>query len=102
MKILVVNGGSSSLKCWYDDLHAEALDAAPPQPQWSTHIDWTEKTDIEAVFASVLKAMPGAVDVVGHRIVHGGADFSAPQVIDAAACSAITDLYSPAALVVVS
>jgi len=72
MKILVVNGGSSSLKCWYDDLHAEALDAAPPRPLWSTHIDWNEKTDIESVFTSVLKALPGAVDVVGHRIVHGG------------------------------
>jgi len=72
MKILVVNGGSSSLKCWYDDLHAETLDAAPPRPLWSTHIDWNEKTDIESVFTSVLKALPGAVDVVGHRIVHGG------------------------------
>ena len=72
MKILVLNGGSSSLKCWYDVLHEDALDAPPPQPLWSTHIDWSEKTDIEAVFASVLKSLPGAVDVVGHRIVHGG------------------------------
>ncbi len=72
MKILVVNGGSSNLKCWYDDLHQDSVDTAPPQPLWSTHIDWNEQTDIEAVFASVLKALPGAVDVVGHRIVHGG------------------------------
>jgi acetate kinase len=72
MKILVVNAGSSSLKCWYDDLREDTLDAAPLQPLWSTHINWTEKTDIEAVFGSVLKALPGAVDVVGHRIVHGG------------------------------
>ena len=72
MKILVLNAGSSSLKCWYDDLREDTLDAAPPQPQWSTHIDWTEKTDLDAVFKEVLKALPGAVDVVGHRIVHGG------------------------------
>jgi acetate kinase len=72
MKILVVNGGSSSLKCWYDDLREDTLDTAPPQPLWSMHIDWNEKTDIEPLFESVLKALPGEVDVVGHRIVHGG------------------------------
>ncbi len=72
MKILVVNAGSSSLKCWYDDLRQDALDTAPSQPLWSKHIDWNEKTDIAALFESVLKSLPGAVDVVGHRIVHGG------------------------------
>ncbi len=72
MKILVVNAGSSSLKCWYDDLRQDALDAAPPQPQWSTHVDWVEKADIVELFEPVLKSLPGAVDVVGHRIVHGG------------------------------
>ncbi len=72
MKILVVNAGSSSLKCWYDDLRQNALDAAPPEPQWSTHVDWNEKTDIAALFESLLKLLPGAVDVIGHRIVHGG------------------------------
>jgi len=72
MKILVLNAGSSSLKCRYDDLREDALDAAPPQPLWGTHLDWNEKTDIEAVLASVLQSLPGPVDVVGHRIVHGG------------------------------
>jgi acetate kinase len=72
MKILVVNAGSSSLKCWYDDLREDALDTAPPQPLWSTHLDWNEKIEIEAIFESVLKSLPGAVDVIGHRIVHGG------------------------------
>jgi acetate kinase len=72
MKILVLNAGSSSLKCWYDDLRQDALDSAPPQPLWSTHVDWNEKADIAALFESVLKSLPGEVDVVGHRIVHGG------------------------------
>ena len=72
MKILVINGGSSSLKVWYHDLHEDALDTPPAQPLWSTHIDWTEKSDIEAAFASVFQALPGPVEVVGHRIVHGG------------------------------
>jgi len=76
MKILVVNAGSSSLKCWYHDLSndhgSDALDAPPPQPLWSKHVDWDEKTDIEAVFNSVLQTLPGPVELAGHRIVHGG------------------------------
>ena len=39
MKILVVNAGSSSLKCWYHDLRGDALDAPPAQPLWSKHVD---------------------------------------------------------------
>jgi len=72
MKILVINGGSSSLKCWYDDLCEDALEGPPAQPQWAKQIDLSEKTDIETTFASVLGSVPGPVDVVGHRIVHGG------------------------------
>lgn len=72
MKILVINGGSSSLKCWYDDLREDALEAPAAEPLWTKHIDWSEKTDIEDTFASVLGSLPGPVDIVGHRIVHGG------------------------------
>jgi acetate kinase len=72
MKILVINAGSSSLKCWYHDLREDALDAPPSQPLWSQHLDWNDKTDIKATFAPVLRSIPGPVEVVGHRIVHGG------------------------------
>jgi acetate kinase len=72
MKILVVNAGSSSLKCWYHDLRGDALDVPPAQPQWSKHVDWDEKTDIDATFASILQSLPGPVELIGHRIVHGG------------------------------
>jgi acetate kinase len=72
MKILVVNAGSSSLKCWYHDLSANALDTPPEKPLWSKHVDWDQKTDIDAAFVSVLESLPGAVELVGHRIVHGG------------------------------
>ncbi len=71
MKVLVVNCGSSSLKCWYDDLRDNNLDVAPAQPLWSTHVDW-DGSDIDVAFASLLKTLPSVVDVVGHRIVHGG------------------------------
>ena len=72
MKILVVNAGSSSLKCWYHDLRGDALDAPPAQPLWSKHVDWDAKTDIDAAFASVLQSLPEPVELVGHRIVNGG------------------------------
>lgn len=72
MKILVVNAGSSSLKCWYHDLRGDALDAPPAQPLWSKHADWDAKSDVDAVFASVLQSLPGPVELAGHRIVQGG------------------------------
>lgn len=35
--------------------------------------------DLDAVIAAVEESAPGAIDVVGHRIVHGGADHAAPE-----------------------
>jgi acetate kinase len=90
MKILVINGGSSSLKCWYDDLGEDAFKGPPAQPSWTKHIDWSEKTDIEATFASVLRSLPGPVDVVGHRIVHGGS-FRASAVLNPEVRAAIAE-----------
>jgi acetate kinase len=72
MRILVINSGSSSLKCWYDDIRQDALDAAPPRPLWSKHIDWSEKTDIDSALPAVLESLAGPIEAVGHRIVHGG------------------------------
>ena len=68
MKVLVLNAGSSSLKCWYHDVGESALAGPAPRPLWQEEIDWTVPGDIDAV----LRAVPGGVDVVGHRVVHGG------------------------------
>jgi acetate kinase len=57
MKILVLNGGSSSFKFWYGDITG-------PQKEWDRPPDLS--LDAE------LKSVPGPVEVVGHRIVHGG------------------------------
>jgi len=76
MKILVLNGGSSSLKCWYHDLGGAPLPVEPPEPQWtrnvSWNVSWNEAERIPEILADTLKAVPGAVDAVGHRVVHGG------------------------------
>ena len=90
MKILVVNAGSSSLKCWYHDFKGDSLDAPPAQPLWSKHLDWDAKTDLDEVFASVLPLLPGPVELAGHRIVHGGR-FRGATVLTAEVRAAITE-----------
>ena len=97
MKILVLNGGSSSFKCWLADLPDGPLPSDAPQPVWSARADWSHhsgmaevrisrsggtsvnqqlKVDapvavLEPILKSLLEEHP-KVDVVGHRIVHGG------------------------------
>jgi len=73
MRILAVNAGSSSLKLRVldddDELAASADILAPGS-----------RADAKAA-ASAIKGF-GAIDAVGHRIVHGGSEFSGPVVID--------------------
>ena len=68
MRILVLNGGSSSLKCWYRDVAADSLDGPALPPSWSEQIAWTGSGDIEGI----LRSLTAGVDAVGHRVVHGG------------------------------
>jgi acetate kinase len=123
MKILVLNGGSSSLKCWYSDLPAGPLPIAAPEPQWSARVDWTHHTGVAeiqvkrgggapvnqkltvdspaAVLEPVLEMLwngeakvvagPSAMDVVGHRIVHGGPVFRDSTPLTAEVRNAIAD-----------
>jgi acetate kinase len=72
MKVLVLNGGSSSLKCWYHDLAADPQTTPAPKPLWQAHLDLKPDERIADVLGPALRSFPGAVDVVGHRIVNGG------------------------------
>ena len=85
-RILVVNAGSSSLKLRVLDRDDSIVASADlPAPRGST--------DAAAV-ATAIRGF-GPVDVVGHRIVHGGTQLSSPVVIDAAVVNrlrALTDL----------
>jgi acetate kinase len=72
MRVLVINGGSSSFKCRLDDLPDQPLPVAPPQPLWTERVDWDQKTSVAEVLEPLLKSISGSLDVVGHRIVHGG------------------------------
>jgi acetate kinase len=95
MKVLVVNGGSSTFKCWFHELGAGPLPVEAPQPLWQAHVEWAgaaAHVRIESpgwgdyqfarpasslvepladVIGYLKKAVP-AIDVIGHRIVHGG------------------------------
>jgi acetate kinase len=79
VRVLVINGGSSSVKCWYGDLPEGPLPADPLGPTWSEHSDLTKhpggaEAVLEPVLKSLLEKYP-KIDVVGHRIVHGGSAY---------------------------
>lgn len=90
MRILVLNGGSSSLKATLRDVTATEGDPLPPL--WQAHVEWgrepgkaimriggagSQATSLEIqspaeVLRPVLDTVPGPIDAVGHRVVHGG------------------------------
>ena len=118
MKILVLNSGSSSQKsCLYDI--GNTLPEHPPTPAWEGKIEWDgDHADIqvrnsEGVYlrdsvkvasrsAAIDQLMdtlwngklrvlsaPSEIDVVGHRIVHGGKDLDTATAITPEVKSAI-------------
>jgi len=107
VKILVLNGGSSSQKsCLYD--LGKSLPSTAPEPLWEAQLDWTgqqsgvamtiktaqqrlettlAETDRPTVVAKMLATLTqgetqvlqslSEIDAVGHRVVHGGQDYQA-------------------------
>ena len=116
MRILVVNGGSSSLKAEVVDTRSGARIARVRverigHDNAAMRLDDGDAQPVQAPdhVLALRAALPhlraaGPVAGVGHRVVHGGPDFSAPAVIDAdveAAIEALTPLaplHNPANL----
>ena len=118
MKILVLNSGSSSQKISLHEI-GDAIPHEPPHALWEGEIEWDGKAASVAVkilrgpaTKSRLKvssrvravehllgtlwageertvASASAIDVVGHRVVHGGPKLSQPAVVTAKVKSAI-------------
>ena len=90
MRVLVVNAGSSSLKLSLlgsgDELLAEEELAAP-----QAEVDPNE-------LRAALGGGVGDADAVGHRIVHGGARFREPVVVDEGVRRALDELVDLAPL----
>lgn len=88
MRILVLNVGSSSLKAsLYED---------GPRPVSNQQLNWTEPAEALNGVGKLLESLQDrAIDVVGHRVVHGGRAFRdsvriTPQV--RAAIAKVTEL----------
>jgi acetate kinase len=72
MRILVVNAGSSSLKL--------ATIGDSDEVEASDQLDDWSGDDATKQIAAVI-ARTNGVDAVGHRVVHGGSDFTGPEVV---------------------
>ncbi len=88
MRVLVVNGGSSSLKLRVLDADDELVVSEDATPD-----------DMATIGRFVEEAGgPGAVDAVGHRVVHGGRRFVQPCRIDDDVVAALESLVHLAPL----
>lgn len=120
MMVLVLNAGSSSQKsCLYR--LGELPPDTPTEPLWSADIDWTVADDrglltvksndiqqelaitqrdtaLEVLLKTLIEGETKVIDnfeeidLVGHRVVHGGAKYSQATVITAEVKDAIADL----------
>ncbi len=98
-RALVLNTGSSSLKCVLYEVSG-APPASPPPALFQSQAEWHEGSGgIAAATAELLRRMPaGPIDVVGHRVVHGGARFRESVIIDDEVRAAIEQLAELAPL----
>jgi acetate kinase len=89
--ILVLNAGSSTLK-------ASLVDPANEEPLASTNEAWTDDraVTVRATIGSLIGARE--ITAVAHRVVHGGARFTDPVVIDDAVVGEIEALTELAPL----
>ncbi|HEY7895756.1 MAG TPA: acetate/propionate family kinase [Gemmatimonadaceae bacterium] len=123
MRVLVLNCGSSSVKLQLVDADADAADhdalpvaarggvrnVSSPNATWSVdvgdrHADGELRLrDHSAAVGELLARFreaygPGAIDAVGHRIVHGGARYHSATIIDAAVLESLAELEELAPL----
>lgn len=130
MKVLVLNAGSSSQKCALYELTGKSLPDMPPPPLWEAHADGPHLS-VSVLGRPVLReTLPSAapkevvprlletlwhgagrvlsgpheIDLVGHRVVHGGRAYRGTARITAEVKAAIDRLsslapaHNPAAL----
>src|SRR4051812_25235739 len=93
MRILAINCGSSSLKC-------ALIDSASGAHLRDVHLDAGSATTQETLGRALdeIGAAAAQPDAVAHRIVHGGASFSAPVVVDDDILTRLEDLSTLAPL----
>jgi acetate kinase len=75
MRVLVFNGGSSSLKAAVFEIAAATEESNPAKPVWQNESAIVNSDAPALLLQSLLKAPGPAIDAVGHRIVNGGRAF---------------------------
>lgn len=96
-RVLVFNAGSSSLK-------ASVVDADGVAPTAEANANWSDPRDEALAVRRALDAFARdgidqrTIEAVGHRIVHGGARFTTPTLIDEHVLAAIDGLRDLAPL----
>jgi len=120
MKILVLNCGSSSLKCQVFETSPDQIASTTDRVLAKISVDRIGSTgailsvqadgrrsrstlplpDLDSALAAVIDAASayGPIEAVGHRIVHGGETFHDPVEIDDAVVEQLEDLYDLAPL----
>ncbi|MEM9538926.1 MAG: acetate kinase [Cyanobacteria bacterium P01_E01_bin.42] len=122
MKIFILNAGSSTQKSCLYEIAAETLPECSPEPLWEGTIDWgrsggaelaakandrkykisleTESRSqaLSELLATLTRgetsvlANLAEIDIVGHRVVHGGTEYSQPTRITPEVKAAIAKL----------
>jgi acetate kinase len=85
--VLVLNAGSSSLKA--------RLIPADGTPLWSGQTNWasgTARTVVDEWLLPAIGPWENAVDLVGHRVVHGGTKFTAPTQLNGQVMESLKEL----------
>jgi acetate kinase len=90
MRILVLNGGSTSLKASVFEIEGATEEAKPAHPVWNRECA-VESPDGPACLLESLDSASG-IDAVGHRIVNGGKAFTEPARITAEVKASLADL----------
>lgn len=100
MLVLTVNSGSTSVKL----AAYQTSDQPPPARVHAEHLDVSQKPDARGHLRAFLAKLPAPVDVVAHRVVHGGTRFTGPTYLDEESLAAISafselaPLHNPRAL----
>jgi acetate kinase len=99
MKALALNAGSSTLKAALYDLEPGTTLATPLEPRWRDQVRW-DPARSGAAAAQMLRRVgaKAKVEVVGHRIVHGGERFRSPERLTAEVKAVVASLAASAPL----